>query len=165
MNPRPRLNPELDSTDKAVEFLGWAALLALWAYVLASYAKLPAIIPVHFSGSGQVDGLGSKSWLLALPGMVTVLFIGLYFLSRVPYLFNYPVAITDANALGQYTNATRMLRWLKLMLVLAFMLVSREIIRTAQGLDSMGKWLLPVILLLVMVPLAHFLVKTFRMRG
>jgi hypothetical protein len=44
-------------------------------------------------------------------------------LNRYPYLFNYPIAINSENALRQYTNSTRMIRYLKLSVVTIFTLI------------------------------------------
>ena len=55
-----------------------------------------------------------------LPIISTLLFIGLTTLNKYPYMFNYPSQITKENSVHQYTNATRMMRVLKLVIVLLF---------------------------------------------
>ncbi len=158
---RPKTTPIPTSTDKLVEALGWLILLALWGWTITHYSSLPETIPTHFNAAGEADGFGSKVSLIALPVIASVLFIGLTILNRFPHIFNYPTAITQDNALRQYTLATRMLRYLKLVLVMVFggieFMTIQHATRKAAGL---GAWFLPLTLVLVFLPLIYFVVKS-----
>lgn len=157
MEERPIIKLTLTTSDWALELLGWAALLALWGLILTHYPNLPAIIPTHYNLAGVADDYGKKASLLLLPFVATVLFIGLTLLNRYPHQFNYLVPITPDNALSQYTAATRLLRYLKLILVVVFGLLAYQTIRQARGAATgLGVWFLPVMLALVLVPLLYF---------
>lgn len=57
---RPRIRIELTVTDKAIEIIGWFALLAIWVLVISNYSNLPDTIPTHYNGVGNADGFGIK---------------------------------------------------------------------------------------------------------
>ncbi|MEY3643421.1 MAG: hypothetical protein RLZZ207_115 [Bacteroidota bacterium] len=158
---RPKIKLIPTTADKLVEALGWLILLALWGWTITHYSSLPDTIPTHFNATGEADGFGSKVSLIALPVIATLLFIGLTVLNRYPQSFNYPTTITKDNALQQYTLATKMLRYLKLVLVLVFGGIEIMTIQNATGKAAgLGTWFLPLTLVLVFLPLIYFLIKS-----
>lgn len=161
--PRPKLNIPLTATDKIVEALGWAVVIALWALATYSLARLPNTIPTHFSASGTPDGYGDKYTLLTLPLIATVLFSAITVLGRFPHVFNYPTQITAENALRQYTAATRLLRYLKLIVAVIFFAIAQQTIATATGGSSgLGAWFLPITLAGILGIVATGVVKMMR---
>ena len=160
---RPKLKIQLSPTDKVLELLGWGVLLALWAWTGTSFSNLPDTIPTHFNAAGEADGFGSKASIIGLPVIATLLYIGLTLLNRVPHIFNFPTPVTEDNALKQYTNATRMIRYLKLILVFVFAGISYQTIQQANGTgEGLGLWFLPLTLVLIFVPLIYFVSKSFQ---
>jgi uncharacterized membrane protein len=160
---RPKLKVQLTPSDKVLELLGWGVLLALWIWTGTSYSSLPDTIPTHFNAAGEADDFGIKASIVRLPLIATLLYIGLTLLNRFPHIFNFPTPITPDNALSQYTNATRMIRYLKLILVLVFAGISYQTIQQANGTDEgLGLWFLPLTLVLIFMPLLYFVVKSFR---
>jgi uncharacterized membrane protein len=160
---RPKITLIPTNADKLVELLGWIMLLAIWALTISQYSTLPDTIPTHFNGAGQADGFGSKATFLSLPVIASLLFIGLTLLNRYPHSFNYPTAITQDNALRLYTLATRMLRYLKLVLVLVFGGIEFMTIQHATGKAAgLGAWFLPLTLVLVFLPLVYFVINSFK---
>jgi uncharacterized membrane protein len=165
MNPeeRPKLNIQLSPTDQVLELLGWGVLLALWIWTGMSYSSLPDTIPTHFNAAGEADGFGRKASIVSLPVVASLLYIGLTLLNRVPHSFNFPTHVTQDNALPQYTNATRMIRYLKLILVLVFAGISYQTIQQANGTgEGLGLWFLPLTLVLIFMPLLYFVIKSFQ---
>ncbi|UOY07319.1 DUF1648 domain-containing protein [Muricauda sp. SCSIO 64092] len=114
MSNQPKIEPSLTTTDKMIGLLGWIALVGIWMLTLFHYSALPEIIPIHYNAAGEADEFGNKSHMLTLPIIATVLFMGLTFLNKFPHKFNYPTKTTTETALHQYTNATRLIRILKL---------------------------------------------------
>ena len=160
---RPKIKLIPTTADKLVEALGWLILLALWGWTITHYSSLPGTIPTHFNATGQADGFGSKATILSLPVIASLLFIGLTVLNRYPHSFNYPTAITQDNALRLYTLATRMLRYLKLVLVLVFGGIEFMTIQHATGKAAgLGAWFLPLTLVLVFLPLVYFVINSFK---
>ncbi len=163
MDERPKIKLELTTTDKIFEILGWTSIFAIWVLTITNYTKLPDIIPIHYNAMGQADGFGRKGNILILPIIATVLFVGLTILNKFPHVFNYPTNITTDNALRQYTNATRLIRYLKLIIVVIFGLISYQTIRNANGqTEGLGTWFLPLTMGLLFIPLIYFIVKSFK---
>jgi uncharacterized membrane protein len=149
--------------DQVLELLGWGVLLALWVWTGTSYSSLPDSIPTHFNAAGEADGFGKKASIIGLPLIATLLYIGLTLLNRFPHIFNFPTPITPDNALKQYTNATRMIRFLKLILVVVFAGISFQTIQQANGkANGLGVWFLPLTLVLIFMPLLYFVIKSFQ---
>lgn len=163
MEKRPRIKLELTATDKVFELIGWLSIVAIWWLTLAAYGDLPDTIPIHYDGTGQADRFGGKENILILPVVATVLFVGLTILNRFPHMFNYPRSITKENALAQYTNATRTIRYLKLALVIVFGIIAFRAIRySGEEVYGSGAWLLPLILVLIFLPLVYFAAKPMK---
>jgi len=162
MEERPRIKLELTTTDKTFELIGWLLIIAIWSLTIINYSNLPNIIPTHFNGAGQADGFGEKRMIFILPLIATVLFIGMTVLNKFPHAFSFPTNITKENAITQYTNATRMIRYLKLIIVVIFGLISFKTIQHANGqTEGLGVWFLPLILGLTFLPTMYFLAKSF----
>ena len=158
---RPKITLIPTTADRLVELLGLLILLTLWGWTITHYSSLPGTIPTHFNAAGEADGFGSKASIIGLPLIATLLFIGLTVLNRYPHIFNYPSPVTQNNALRLYTLATRMLRYLKLVLVLVFGGIEFMTIEHATGKGAgLGVWFLPLTLVLVFLPLIYFVVKS-----
>jgi len=163
MNKRPRMKLQLNQTDKILEVLGWVSVVGIWALTLTNYSILPEIIPIHFNGAGKADGFGNKTHIFVLPIISTLLFIGLTTLNKHPHIFNYPSQITKENAVHQYTNATRMMRVLKLVIVVLFGLIVFRKIQIVNGhADGLGTWFLPLTMGMIFIPMLYFLIKSLK---
>jgi uncharacterized membrane protein len=163
MKERPKLKLELTLVDKTFEIVGWILIFAVWGLTITNYTSLPDTIPIHFNGSGQADGFGGKENIFTLPLIASILFFGLTILNKFPHIFNYPTNITLDNALSQYTNATRLIRYLKIIVVVIFGLITYMTIQNANGhADGLGIWFLPLTLGLIFIPLTYFVVKSIK---
>lgn len=165
MENRPILKLDLSSGDRFIEAIGWAFLAILWVVTLSFYDKLPEIIPTHFDALGQPNQHGSKLSIMFLPVIGTLVFLGLTVLNMYPHIFNLPVKINESNAYRQYTNATRMLRIIKISITIVFSLVVYMIIVAAkEGAAKSNIWALPIILGIIIIPIIYFLIKAVKMR-
>ena len=163
MNKRPQIKLQLNQTDKILEVLGWVSVVGIWALTLTNYSILPEIIPIHFNGAGKADGFGNKTQIFVLPIISTLLFIGLTTLNKHPHMFNYTSQITKENAVHQYTNATRMMRVLKLVIVVLFGLIVFRKIQIVNGhADGLGTWFLPLTMGMIFIPMLYFLIKSLK---
>lgn len=165
MTTRPRRKIKLTAMDKTLELLGWAGVVGIWLLAATYYSKLPEIIPIHFNGVGIPDRFGSKDDIFTLPTVTTIIFVGMTVLNRFPHIFNYPSDITEENALREYTMATRLIRYLKLIIVCIFLLISFRTIQIAHGnAETLGGWFLPLILGLIFIPLIYYIIKSFQVK-
>jgi len=161
MSDRPKLKLSLTMTDKIIELVGWIALIAIWVLTLYHFYSLPNTIPIHYNGAGEVDSFGNKWNILSLPIVSSIVFIGMTVLNRYPHVFNYPSTVTQENAFQQYTTATRLVRFLKLVVVVIFGIIVYQTIQNANGnADGLGVWFLPLMFGLVFIPIVYYLTKS-----
>jgi uncharacterized membrane protein len=166
MQSRPKINLTLSAADKTMELAGKLLLIIMWALTIFIFFKLPAIIPIHFNAMGKADSYGSKLMLLILPLLATVIYFGLTKLNKYPHIFNYMTAITEDNAVQQYTIATRILRFLKLGILLVFSLIMVFIYLTSEGIvNGLGAWFLPLTLAILLIPTAIGISQSFRKKN
>lgn len=163
MTQRPKLQIQLTTPDRIIEAAGWICLGALWVMTVYAYGNLPETIPTHFGVGGEADDYGSKMTLFFLPVIITLCFIGLTVLHNYPHIFNYLKDITPANALYQYTNATRMIRFIKfsislISLVIVFMIYNAVI----TGSGRLGSAFLPIMVVVLVIPLMYFFYKAIK---
>jgi uncharacterized membrane protein len=162
MSENPQINLSLSPYDKLLEVLGWLALLTTWIFSIYQYFFLPGEIPIHFSLNGDPDNFGSKGFILSLPVIASILFLGLTTLNNYPHLFNYPYEITKENAEVQYTLSTRLIRMLKISIVVIFLILAVKVRASVDGFTLLGPFLMPVILGLIFIPIVYFLVKMLK---
>lgn len=145
MADRPIIKLEWSAMDKIMEGLGFLALVLLLVLPIYFYPELPDRIPRHYDASGQVTAYGAKGmiWLMPIMGLIT--YAGLFFLNKVPHIFNYPTAITPENAEKQYRGATRMMRTLNLAIVFIFLYLTYSTIQTSLGVqEGVGEFFMGV---------------------
>lgn len=161
MEVNPKLKVPLALSDKIFEVIGWVLLISFWALSISNYNSLPDSIPIHFDATGVADGFGKKAMILTLPAIATLLFILLSVLNMYPHHFNYPRKVTLENALLQYTSATRLLRYLKVMIMAIFGMISFKTIQHAKGeAAGLGAWFLPLTLGLIFIPIIFYFIKS-----
>ena len=163
MANRPKIKIELTLSDKAIELACWLIVLQLWVLAAYNYSTLPAAIPTHFNGTGQIDGYGGKNTIFLLPAIGTVLFAVFTYLNKIPDTFNYLVEITNENAEAQYRIATRLLRFVKIGCLITFLLIEYAVVQSAAGKSAgLGVWFLPVTLAFTFIPVLYFAVSSWR---
>ena len=161
MDKRPKIELQLNQTDKTLELIGWFAVFGIWVLTVANYSELPDIIPIHYNGTGEANEFGNKSNILSLPIISTLMFIGLTVINKYPHLFNYPSEITKENALHLYTKASRMIRFLKFIIMIIFGLIVFKTIQNANGnANGLGTWFLPLTMGMIFIPIIYFLINT-----
>ena len=111
--------------DKIFELLAPGILFSIWAVTIVSYANLPETIPMHYNAVGEVDGYGEKQNIWTLPILGTVLFLVLILL--IKFLPNFP-SIRNTSSVKQSLNVVRWMRYLKVVILLIFLLILLKII-------------------------------------
>jgi len=164
MTNRPQIEKRLTKFDKAIEILGYTTLIALWIMTIVAFSSLPESIPIHYNGYGEVDNYSSKTSIFLLPIFGTFLFTILTLLNKYPENFNYNVKITEENAEQQYTNSTRMMRFLKFIVLVIFFIIDFQTIQIANSnSDKLGVWFLPLVLAMIFIPIGYFAYKSYKL--
>jgi uncharacterized membrane protein len=154
---RPMIRPEMTPVDWLLEAVALIGLGSLMGYIAYHYPTLPDSIPTHFNAAGIADDYGSKASIFFMLGIALFIYVMMTLMNLIPHMFNYPGKITPTNALRQYTLATRLVRYLKTLIILLFFYISytttRVVFNEASGL---GLWFLPLFLGLVILPILFY---------
>ena len=162
---RPAIRVKLTWSDWAIEIVAILILVVMIGLVLSQYANLPSIIPIHFNGSGEVDGYGGKWTILLLTSVAIVIYLLTTLTVRYPNLMNYPIPITEENHERQFLNAVKMMRVLKcLSVILFFFLVSGIIQNAYQKASGIGRYFLPIALFSILSSVGYFLYRGYKLR-
>jgi hypothetical protein len=105
------------------------------------------------------DEYGTRASILFLPVIALSIYAMMTLINLIPHMFNYPGKITPANALRQYTLATRLVRYLKTLLALLFFYISYSTTQVAiNEASGLGLWFLPVFLSFLFIPIIVYMV-------
>jgi uncharacterized membrane protein len=162
-NPKIRMTTKIrfSGTDKLLELLGVLATLALLILPIVYYTDLPEQIPTHYNFKGLPDAWSSKASIWILPVIGILLYLGLallnYFVITTTGLHsekNHKQSVSLASVL-------RMMQIIKLMLSLTFTyIVWRTIEISLNHTTGLGRWFLPVFIILMLgVPILFLLKK------
>jgi uncharacterized membrane protein len=158
---QPKIKIAWTTFDISLELIGFIALMGIWMMMLYFYPKLPYTIPIHFDSAGKIDGYGHKIIIIFEPIVASIFFIGLSILNKYPHIFNYSSKINLENAPYQYRLATRLIRYIKLVIVLLFAFIMYTSIQSAYTqTDGDGLILLPIFLALIIIPNLVVLIKS-----
>ncbi len=140
MFPKNRPIINVPSTE-ANRFLNWLIILLLMVYVafiFTQYSALPDTIPTHFGKNGLADAHGSKNSIWLLPAIALLMSIGLNVAAKYPHLFNYPIKVTNENALRLYTFGIKLIQITSIYVILLFFYISYVTIKVANNPSSEG---------------------------
>ena len=108
---RPHIRPPLSALEIVAIAITVTGLLFTILPLAILWPGIPATIPTHFDLYGQPNAYGAKTALLIYPGVAIGITLLFQALCHYPWLFNYPVRITQENALLQYKRGRLLLRW------------------------------------------------------
>jgi uncharacterized membrane protein len=165
MTPAPHPELTVRPIDRLLDAFSLSALLVLWGYVIITYRELPTIIPIHFNFHNEPDNYGSKITLFTMPVVATLVFILLSVLIRIPQKLNYPVKITDENAVRQYRYSTLLLRYMKLVIPLTFLIMSFEMAQAVKNIDPYIRHSVPISIAFLLLPLPVYIYFSVKNKG
>lgn len=149
-------------SDKIADNLSLRILIFSWVFLLIIYSKMPETVPIHLDGFGKADGFANKISLFLNPVIISIIYVSFTYLNKFPHIFNYPVIINEENAVHYYTIGTRMIRYLKLSVMIVFLIIQFEIILIAKNFEtSFGVWSLIIPLAIILIPTLFFIIKSF----
>lgn len=118
------------------------------------YQNLPDRIPIHFNAQGEANNWGSKATIFLMPSFAILLFIPMYFLSKVPHIYNYPISITEENAPRVYPVARFFMTIINFEMVLIFTYVSFDIVG-----QYLGIWFIVTVFAVPLITILLFILK------
>lgn len=116
-----------------------ATLLTLiWClYPLFYYNTLTnTAIPIHYDFNGETNAWGSRSFLLFLPLLSLVMYIGMSAIEKYYPKFNFPIEVTPKNADALYRLGLNLLRCEKFFIIFLFAYINNASISNEEGLNG-----------------------------
>ncbi|MBB6460137.1 DUF1648 domain-containing protein [Flammeovirga kamogawensis] len=162
---QPKAHITLDLYDRIIEIIGLLSLIVLFALPVYYYSVLPDEIPRHFNGLGEVNAYSSKKVIWILPFLGTLLYVGLFFMNKVPHIFNYPIKVTQENYKNLYKYATKQIRVLNTEVILIFLYITYTIIQIGLGIKiGMSLYFLPIVLVLIIATSVYYYFKMTKIK-
>ena len=162
---RPKLDLPKTTIEKIADIIGISAFLLSLLYIVLNWFNLPAEVPVHFNGTGDVDRWGSKFQLLLLPAIGIVMFIMMHIIGKKPHIHNYPDRLNETNVEAFYTTSRKFLNVMKNLINILFAYLTYEIILVAQEqAASFSMFGMIVIMIAIVVVIAVAMIKMARIK-
>lgn len=153
-NNKPKIKIEKDNIDKLLILITLIAVGLIIYLPVSNYMQLPTEIPNHFGVDGKPDDYADKNIIFLLPIMSIFLTLLLQIITRFPHTFNFPIIITEENALKQYKIAIRMILWLNASISFVFLYITYFTIQVALGKQQqMSPYFVTIFLGIVFIPL------------
>ncbi|MDT7832946.1 DUF1648 domain-containing protein [Flavobacteriaceae bacterium S356] len=131
-------NIKLETIDYIIISIAFFISLCSWLYVIIEYAELPSEIPTHFTLNGEIDGHGSKDIIWLVMGLLTILNVGLFYLSKATSFHSIQLKSRIAN----FRAAAIYMPFLSIVQGI----VVYSVIESAKGTFQYSQWMLPSIL-------------------
>ena len=154
---RPRVKIPLTNIDWLTEIVGAVFFILMIVYPWHYFDQLPETIPIHYDGTGNPNGFGSKNelWNLVLVG--SVLYLGITILNFFPHWFNYMTTITKENAAEQYRLSIIFMRRIKVLITIMFFEITYGTVQIALfNKESINAWFLPVSLIVLIAIIVDY---------
>lgn len=165
MQKRPKLDIPKTTVEKSANIIGYSIFIGALIYVFITFPSLSGEIPVHFGAGGEVNRYGSPFEILILLVIPVFMIPMLEALERFPEMHNYPRRMDESNVREFYLNSRKMLNFSKNACLIIFAIVFIEIINYGlDGTSTFGAFLLPLILILVMAPIAWGLITRSKIK-
>jgi|MDSY01.1.fsa_nt_gb hypothetical protein len=160
MEPEIEIDLQLNQSDKVVELLGWFAIFGIWCLTLFTYFEVTGLLSSNYKSGIATYKFDNTVNLFALSIISTLFFIVLTFLNKKPHILNYSSKITVENALYKYTNAARMIRFSKLIVVFSFGVAVLNIIKKVHiNVDILEVWFLPLTMMFIFITTINAFIK------
>ncbi|GAB6168029.1 hypothetical protein JCM1393_04890 [Clostridium carnis] len=151
--------------EKSLIIIATLALIGNWMYILLVWNKVPDIVPTHFGFSGEADAWGSKTSLIYMPIIVTIMYLIFIPLSRIPQYYNYVVEITKENKDRQYSNAVMLILIMLLEIIGLFIYMQWKNVQVSLGIyKGLGIGFLPTFLVVLFGTLGYFIYRMVKLK-
>jgi uncharacterized membrane protein len=158
MGKNPKIKVPAGKLEILFNVLSVLLILGMIYYAFIMYQQLPEQIPTHFNSHGEPDDWGSKASIFMFPVIAIFIFVPMYFLSRVPHVFNYLVTITEENAPRIYPISRLMMATFNFSMVSLFAFLEWETVQAIDGNMVTGPWFVIIVIFYPLILLGFFAV-------
>lgn len=133
-----------------LKLISFCILVFIWIFTFLNFGNLSETIPVHYNFAGNPDGFGSKHTLWLLNGLMTAMFLFLFYISKKPEspLLNIPQNLKDDPATADLVVAVLMFFTMSLLGNISYESMLNALGKT-EGISTATNYLLGLIFLFV----------------
>jgi uncharacterized membrane protein len=145
------------------DLIALTGLVFAIAVVADFYSRLPERIATHFNGAGVANGFGGRATLWLLVGIALLLYVTLSAIERIPRVVNLKKPLAPEREKVVLAESMAMVGWIKVEICWMFAYICLAMVRHGMGLQvGLGRWFLPVTLVVVLGTTAVYLGRIFR---
>ncbi len=145
------------------ELIALAGLVFAAAVVGDFYSRLPERIATHFNAEGVANGFGARGTLWVLVGIACLLYATLSVINFVPGVVNLKRPLAPEREKVVLGEAMAMVGWVKVEVCWMFAYLCLAMVRNGMGMQvGLGRWFLPVTLVVVFGTTGFYLARIFR---
>lgn len=160
---REKVDLQRTMIERIIDIAILAFTIMVVIYFIMQIPKMPATVPIHFSG-GEADDWGSPWTFIGLPAIGIAVWVGLSILEKIPEKHNY-LWLTETNRKQQYRNSQLFIWAMKNTILLYFAIVTLEILGLAKNEDVPSfVWSLSIFLIVIFGQMFYFIYRSYKMR-
>ncbi|BAC14494.1 hypothetical protein [Oceanobacillus iheyensis HTE831] len=163
MQTNPIIKVPPTRLEVIMHILTYFGIIVMCIYIGTQYSKLPAEIPAHYNFSGEITRMDSKIVVWILPVISVLIIVPISFICKVPYMFNYPLKVTEKNAVKVYKDGRLMMASMNVLIVILFSVLELNIIYDANNPDNqMSNLWINILLISIFIHLFYFIIRLRR---
>jgi uncharacterized membrane protein len=145
------------------ELIALAGVVFAAAVVGDFYSRLPERIATHFNAEGVANGFGARGTLWVLVGIACLLYVTLSAINFVPGVVNLKRPLAPEREKLVLAESMAMVGWVKVEVCWMFAYLCLAMVRNGMGMQvGLGRWFLPVTLVVVFGTAGFYLARIFR---
>lgn len=146
--------------DKVIEFLGFAALLTLWAMTYHFQHLGAEMMPEDYSFFQNPSEYWASKMTYTIPIIATILFTGFSIYNTRKKYTDFPISDYPEKAKKLSLINQRLWRWLKFMLILMFIMIEYFSFHSGSGFGTgIPKFYIVVFPLMLFAPVIFFFIE------
>jgi uncharacterized membrane protein len=148
------------------ELIAFGGMVFAAAVVGDFYSRLPERIATHFNAEGVANGFGARSTLWVVLGIACFLYAMLSMINFVPGVVNLKRPLSPEREKLVLAESMTLVGWVKVEVCWMFAYICLAMVRNGMGMQvGLGRWFLPVTLVVVFGTMGFYLARIFRVVG
>lgn len=144
----------------AMQIMCILCLAGTTLFLLIGWNRIPAEVPSHYNGAGEVDAVAGKGSLILLHVINCLMFFGITALEQIPQVWNVGVKVTQWNRERVYRHLYHLIVSSKMSVIFIFSFMT---IWSVRG-ENFPIWFTPLSLGLPFGLIAFFSIQLWRAR-
>lgn len=133
--------------NKVLDIVTFILVLGTIIGTVVLWVKAPDMIPNHYNELGEVESYISKNSVFLVLGILLVVYLPGFLISKYPDIYSYVVKINDKNRESQYNMAATFVKVLNLEIVMLFAYIQLKVLEENPSKISIVFMVVPLIII------------------